>query len=111
MRRDLTKAPSLTRVSSVVDIKIVGVDDPSPKATGDYLQVITRKEQEKNPGNIVSDIEHFTLAEDRSQKSMSRETRDIGFREAIAVARDYAEAHDVPVVYATDRTAQDIVQS
>ena len=91
----------------MVEIKIVGVDDPSPNATGDYVQVITRIEHEGDPGNVVSDIEHFSL-DGGARKSMSRETRDIGFEQAIEVARDYAETHDVPIVYATDRTAQDV---
>lgn len=94
-----------------VEIRILNVDDPSPKANGDYMQVITRKEHEDNPGNIVSDIEHFTLNEDGSSKSLSRETRDVGFKDAIRSARDYAETHDVPMVYATDRTAQDLPRS
>ena len=92
----------------MVEVKIVNVDDPSPKATGDYVQVISRKEQERDPGNIVSDIEHFSLDDNGTEKSMSRETRDIGFNEAVEAARAYAEAHDVPIVYATDRTARDI---
>ena len=95
----------------MVEIRILNVDEPSPKATGDYVQVITRKEQEGNPGNLVSDIEHFGLSQDGSTKSMARETRDVGFKEAIEHARDYAEAHDVPIVYATDRSAQDIGRS
>ena len=81
---------------------------PSPKAAGDYVQVITRTEQEDDPGNFVSDIEHFSLGDDGAEKSMSRETRNIGFKKAVEAARDYAEAHDVPIVYATDRTAQDL---
>ena len=92
----------------MVEIKIVNVDDPSPKAVGDYVQVITRTEQENDPGNFVSDIEHFSLGDDGIEKSKSRETRDIGFKEAIEAARSYAEAHDVPIVYATDRTARDL---
>ena len=92
----------------MVEIKIVNVDDPSPKATGAYVQVITRIEHEADPGNIVSDIEHFSLDDDGIQKSMSRETRNIGFNEAVETARVYAETHDVPIVYATDRTAKDV---
>ena len=53
-------------------------------------------------------IEHFGLNDDGSPKSLSRETRDIGFKEAIEAARDDAEAHSVPIVHATDRTAHDI---
>ena len=91
----------------MVEIKIININDPSPNATGQYVQVITRIEHEDDAGNIVSDIEHFSL-DDGTQKSKSRETRDIGFTEAIEVARDYAETHDVPIVYATDRTAQEV---
>ena len=100
----------LERIAVMVEIKIVNVDEPSPKASGDYVQVITRLEREDDPGNIVSDIEHFSL-DGGTEKSMSRETRDIGFKEAIKAARDYAEAHDVPMVYATDRTAQDVARN
>lgn len=41
----------------------------------------------------------------------SRETRDIGLEEAIETVGDNAEANDVPIVYATDHTAQDMFGS
>ena len=95
----------------MVEVRILNLGEPSPKPTGDYVQVITRKEHEDNPGNIVSDIEHFGLNEDGSTESMSRETKDVGFEEAIEMARAYAEAHSVPIVFAADRTAQNISRS
>jgi hypothetical protein len=91
----------------MVDVRILKAGDASPNADGEYIQVITRQEQEGNPGNIVSDIEHFTLERDGSLQLLARETRDIGFMAAVDEARSYAERHDVPIVYATDRTARD----
>ena len=90
----------------MVEVKIVTTGDSLPKVDDDYVQVITRKEQEGNPGNFVSDIEHFSLEIDAPQKSMSRQTRNIGFNDTIDSAKRYAEDHDVPVVYATDHTAR-----
>lgn len=91
----------------MVEVTIVGVDEASPKASGDYIQVITRRDQ-TDPGKFVSDIEHFTLKSDGSATSNGRNIKDIGFKDAIEHARDYAEKQGVDQVYATDRTAADM---
>ena len=92
----------------MAEIKIVGVDEPSPNAVGEYVQLITRFDQPDQPGRIVSDIEHFSLKSDGQLDSISRETRAIGFREAIVAAEAYASERNVPIVYATDRTSADL---
>ena len=93
----------------MAEVRIVGVDESSPNASGEHIQLITRFDQPERPGRIVSDIEHFSLqGADGVSTSVSRETRDIGFKEAICVAEAYASKHDIPIVYATDRTSGDI---
>lgn len=91
----------------MVDVIIVHADDELPKATGAYMQVIARKDQD-DPGRFISEIEHFTLSNDGVETRIGREVKDIGFREAVAFARDYAAQHGIGKVYATDRTAADI---
>lgn len=91
----------------MVDVTILHPNDEMPVASGDYVQVVARQSLE-NPGEFVSDIEHFTLDQNGAETSLGRETKSVGFERAVELARQYADAKGVDQIYAMDRTAEDL---